>query len=117
MQARDRRHEGQPKAAAGTRPALFKPHKTIEHALTILAGNAGANVGNRDLHGGICINGGDFDLAASIGSTIFYRVIDPLTNVIDVHISRLRAKIDKEFDTPLLHTVRGVGYSIRVERA
>jgi two-component system OmpR family response regulator len=42
---------------------------------------------------------------------------DPQTNVIDVHISRLRAKIDKEFDTPLLHTVRGVGYSIRVERA
>jgi len=39
---------------------------------------------------------------------------DPQTNVIDVHISRLRAKIDKEFDTPLLHTVRGVGYSIRV---
>ena len=42
---------------------------------------------------------------------------DPQTNVIDVHISRLRAKIDKEFDAPLLHTVRGVGYSIRVERA
>ncbi len=42
---------------------------------------------------------------------------DPQTNVIDVHISRLRAKIDKEFDTPLLHTVRGVGYSIRIERA
>ncbi|GBE44842.1 MAG TPA: response regulator transcription factor [Rhizobiales bacterium] len=42
---------------------------------------------------------------------------DPQTNVIDVHISRLRAKIDKEFDMPLLHTVRGVGYSIRVERA
>jgi two-component system OmpR family response regulator len=39
---------------------------------------------------------------------------DPQTNVIDVHISRLRAKIDKEFDAPLLHTVRGVGYSIRV---
>ena len=30
---------------------------------------------------------------------------------------RLRAKIDKDFDAPLLHTVRGVGYSIRVERA
>ena len=35
---------------------------------------------------------------------------DPQTNVIDVHVSRLRAKIDKEFDTPLLHTVRGRGY-------
>jgi two-component system OmpR family response regulator len=38
---------------------------------------------------------------------------DPQTNVIDVHISRLRSKIDKGFDTPLLHTVRGAGYSIR----
>ena len=38
---------------------------------------------------------------------------DPQTNVIDVHISRLRAKIDKGFDTPLLHTRRGAGYMIR----
>ncbi len=38
---------------------------------------------------------------------------DPQTNVIDVHISRLRAKIDKEFDTPLLQTVRGAGYMLR----
>ena len=38
---------------------------------------------------------------------------DPQTNVIDVHISRLRAKIDKGFELPLLHTVRGAGYMIR----
>lgn len=38
---------------------------------------------------------------------------DPQTNVIDVHISRLRAKIDKGFEMPLLHTVRGAGYMIR----
>ncbi len=38
---------------------------------------------------------------------------DPQTNVIDVHISRLRAKIDKNFDQPLLHTVRGAGYTLR----
>ena len=37
---------------------------------------------------------------------------DPQTNVIDVHISRLRGKIDKEFETPLLHTVRGAGYRL-----
>ena len=37
---------------------------------------------------------------------------DPQTNVIDVHISRLRAKIDKSFAAPLLHTVRGAGYMI-----
>ena len=38
---------------------------------------------------------------------------DPQTNVIDVHVSRLRAKIDKTFDKPLLQTVRGAGYMIR----
>ena len=38
---------------------------------------------------------------------------DPQTNVIDVHISRLRSKIDKGFDTALLHTVRGAGYMVR----
>jgi len=38
---------------------------------------------------------------------------DPQTNVIDVHISRLRSKIDKGRATPLLHTVRGAGYMIR----
>jgi two-component system OmpR family response regulator len=38
---------------------------------------------------------------------------DPQTNVIDVHISRLRAKIDKGFAQPLLHTVRGAGYIVR----
>jgi two-component system, OmpR family, response regulator len=40
---------------------------------------------------------------------------DPQTNVIDVHVSRLRAKIDKGFDEPLLQTVRGAGYMIRVK--
>ena len=38
---------------------------------------------------------------------------DPQTNVIDVHISRLRRKIDRDFDTELLHTVRGAGYVLR----
>ena len=37
---------------------------------------------------------------------------DPQTNVIDVHISRLRSKVDKGYDRPLLHTVRGAGYMI-----
>ena len=38
---------------------------------------------------------------------------DPQTNVIDVHVSRLRRKIDRDFGSPLLHTVRGAGYVIR----
>ena len=40
---------------------------------------------------------------------------DPQTNVIDVHISRLRAKIDKGFGKTLLHTQRGAGYYLRDE--
>jgi len=38
---------------------------------------------------------------------------DPQTNVIDVHISRLRSKIDKQFKLPMLHTIRGAGYALR----
>lgn len=37
---------------------------------------------------------------------------DPQTNVIDVHISRLRTKLDKPFDTAMLKTVRGTGYML-----
>jgi two-component system OmpR family response regulator len=40
---------------------------------------------------------------------------DPQTNVIDVHVSRLRQKIDKGFDKPLLHTVRGAGYRLSTD--
>ena len=38
---------------------------------------------------------------------------DPQTNVIDVHISRLRQKLDRNGDAPLIHTVRGAGYCLR----
>jgi two-component system OmpR family response regulator len=38
---------------------------------------------------------------------------DPQTNVVDVLVSRLRSKIDRGFDTKLLHTIRGVGYVLR----
>lgn len=38
---------------------------------------------------------------------------DPQTNVVDVHISRLRAKLDKGFDRPMLHTVRREGYQLK----
>lgn len=40
---------------------------------------------------------------------------DPQTNVIDVHVSRLRSKIEKDFDQPLLKTIRGAGYMIKDE--
>jgi two-component system OmpR family response regulator len=38
---------------------------------------------------------------------------DPQTNVVDVHISRLRTKIDRGFDQHLIHTIRGAGYCLR----
>ena len=41
---------------------------------------------------------------------------DPQTNIIDVHISRLRTKIDKPFEKPLLHTIRGAGYRLHDQR-
>jgi two-component system OmpR family response regulator len=41
---------------------------------------------------------------------------DPQTNVIDVHVSRLRQKVDKPFPTPLIHTIRNAGYMLRAEQ-
>lgn len=38
---------------------------------------------------------------------------DPQTNLIDVHVSRLRQAVDRAFERPLIHTVRGVGYTLR----
>jgi two-component system OmpR family response regulator len=38
---------------------------------------------------------------------------DPQTNVIDVHISRLRQKVDRGFSQALIHTIRGAGYVLR----
>ena len=40
---------------------------------------------------------------------------DGLTNVVDVHINRLRNKVDRGFDRPLIHTLRGVGYVLRAD--
>jgi two-component system OmpR family response regulator len=45
--------------------------------------------------------------------TVWDYHFDPQTNVIDVHISRLRQKVDRGFDRPLLQTVRGAGYCLR----
>jgi len=40
---------------------------------------------------------------------------DPQTNIIDQHVSRLRHKVDRGFDQPLIHTVRGTGYVMRTD--
>jgi two-component system OmpR family response regulator len=49
--------------------------------------------------------------------TVWDYHFDPQTNVIDVHISRLRQKIDRGFELPLIHTVRGAGYCLRAPEA
>jgi two-component system OmpR family response regulator len=41
---------------------------------------------------------------------------DPTTNIIDVYVGRVRRKVDGREDYPLIHTVRGVGYSVRAPR-
>jgi two-component system, OmpR family, response regulator len=40
---------------------------------------------------------------------------DPMTNIVDVLVSRLRNKIDRDFDKKLIHTHRGVGYALKIE--
>jgi two-component system copper resistance phosphate regulon response regulator CusR len=39
--------------------------------------------------------------------------IDPATNIVDVHIYRLRSKVDYNASVPLIHTIRGVGYVLK----
>jgi len=51
----------------------------------------------------------------SILERIYDYSFDPQTNVVDVLVCRLRNHIDKEYDTKLIHTVRGMGYVLRVE--
>ena len=48
-------------------------------------------------------------------SRVWGYTFDPGTNVVDVLVSRLREKVDREFDRKLIHTVRGAGYVLRVE--
>ncbi len=56
---------------------------------------------------------GDIVTRAMLLEKVWDHHFDPQTNVIDVHVSRLRQKLDKGFATPLLHTVRGAGYTLR----
>ncbi|RUM41051.1 MAG: DNA-binding response regulator [Desulfocapsa sp.] len=51
----------------------------------------------------------------SILERIYDYNFDPQTNVVDVLVCRLRNSVDKEFDSKLIHTVRGMGYVLRVE--
>lgn len=57
-------------------------------------------------------NGGQIVTRTMLLEKVWDYHFDPQTNVIDVHISRLRSKIDKDFDHPMLHTIRGTGYRL-----
>jgi DNA-binding response OmpR family regulator len=51
----------------------------------------------------------------TIAEQVWKQQVDPLTNVVDVYINYLRKKLDAESDSPLIHTVRGVGYMLKEE--
>lgn len=72
-------------------PLLPREYALLHH----LAGEAGRAVSRMDL------------LRA-----VWRLPFDPCTNVVEVHVSRLRAKLDRGFASPLLHTVRGRGYAL-----
>jgi two-component system, OmpR family, response regulator len=61
----------------------------------------------------LMLNAGQVVTRTMLLQNVWDYYFDPQTNVIDVHISRLRSKIDKGFAKPLLHTVRGSGYMVR----
>jgi two-component system OmpR family response regulator len=50
---------------------------------------------------------------AMLFEQVWHYHFDPRTNLIDVHIGRLRRKVDLPGETPLIHTVRGVGFVLR----
>ena len=57
-------------------------------------------------------NAGQVVTCTMLLELVWNYLFDPQTNVIDVHISRLRSKIDKEFDISILNTIRGEGFRI-----
>lgn len=52
----------------------------------------------------------------SIGEHVWDMNFDSDSNVIDVYVSMLRRKMDRDFDTPLIHTIKGAGYMLSLER-
>ncbi len=61
----------------------------------------------------LCRNAGRVVTRTMILDTVWRMRIDPVTNVVDVHIYRLRSKVDQESQRPLIHTIRGVGYVLK----
>ncbi len=61
----------------------------------------------------LCRNAGRVVTRTMILDHVWRMRIDPQTNVVDVHIYRLRSKVDSESVRPLIHTIRGVGYVLK----
>src|ERR1700691_3250603 len=61
----------------------------------------------------LCRNAGRVVTRTMILDHVWKMRIDPATNVVDVHIYRLRSKVDYNASVPLIHTIRGVGYVLR----
>jgi two-component system copper resistance phosphate regulon response regulator CusR len=61
----------------------------------------------------LCRNAGRVVTRTMILDHVWQMRIDPATNVVDVHIYRLRSKVDHNARQPLIHTIRGVGYVLR----
>ena len=61
----------------------------------------------------LCRNSGRVVTRTMILDHVWRMRIDPTTNVVDVHIYRLRSKVDHHGFTPLIHTIRGVGYVLK----
>jgi len=63
----------------------------------------------------LCRNVGRVVTRAMILDEVWQMKIDPATNVVDVHIYRLRMKVDHHHERPLIHTIRGVGYVLKMD--
>lgn len=61
----------------------------------------------------LCRNTGRVVTRTMILDHVWKMRIDPATNVVDVHIYRLRSKVDRDAPKPLIHTIRGVGYVLK----
>ena len=61
----------------------------------------------------LCRNAGRVVTRTMILDHVWRMRIDPATNVVDVHIYRLRSKVDRDAPKPLIHTIRGVGYVLK----
>jgi two-component system copper resistance phosphate regulon response regulator CusR len=61
----------------------------------------------------LCRNAGRVVTRTMILDHVWRMRFDPATNVVDVHIYRLRSKVDQEPFAPLIHTIRGIGYVLK----